>query len=96
MMLSKSKWSFDYTTKDLTPEAHYPLFKFRQLAIYPECAVLVEKGERYACCNKLGLSLSGVDFCYEEIIYQEGKFDECSFDSYFETFRCCSELYEDD
>ena len=68
------------------------LVQNRYLAVYPECAELQELSFRKVCCDQKGLSAAGVDFCYNEIIHEEGTFDDCVYeDEPIKSYSCCTD-----
>ena len=64
----------------------------RHLALYPECAVIQEATDRYACCDLAVSSPSGRDFCYNEIIHEEGVFEDCDLGDTVINAACCDDL----
>ena len=46
----------------------------RELALYPDCAVIKEKTSRFECCDLAVKSTAGRSYCYNDILYPEGTF----------------------
>ena len=64
----------------------------RNLAVYPECAQLQEISFRKVCCDLKRLSAAGLDFCYNDIIHEEGTFVDCVYeDDPIKSFGCCAD-----
>ena len=62
----------------------------RRLALYPECAELLDDTARRACCFTKVKSAGGRDFCYHDVIYPDNHFEDCeNGDDHLETFQCC-------
>ena len=65
----------------------------RNLALYPECAMLQKLTHRVTCCDTKVKSVAGREFCYSDVIYADDKFDECFFDDDdLRTFQCCDDF----
>ena len=73
-------------------DAIWQTLQGRQLALYPECAVLENELERKSCCDKKVKSIAGRNFCYTDIIYNAGEFDKCKNTDVVEIFKCCEDL----
>lgn len=68
----------------------------RNLAVYPECAVIQAKVSRYECCDEAVKSTAGRKFCYNEVTYPEKTFIECSEGDVVQKFTCCDDIAEGD
>ena len=64
----------------------------RNLALYPECAIIQEAADRYDCCDLAVASAAGRSFCYNEIIHEEGVFDDCDLGDQDINDACCEDL----
>lgn len=68
----------------------------RSLAAYPECAVIQVKYDREACCRRVAISESAIDFCSNDVIYTTNIFVECESTSFVKMFDCCDKLANGD
>ena len=48
--------------------------------------------DRQACCDSKVQSDAGREYCYFDVIYQAGLFDECEAPTFVEVFECCETL----
>ena len=47
---------------------------WRELALYPECAIKRLELERQECCDLVVKSTAGRQFCYDDLLYPENTF----------------------
>lgn len=81
-----------FVSQSLSTNGHL----LRNLAIYPQCAVIQEDLKRFECCDIYVQSQAGRDFCYSDIIHEQDAFAKCDFDTYAKMFDCCEELANGD
>ena len=62
--------------------------------MYPICAAIQALVERQECCDELVESQAGRQFCYNEVIHEEGLFAKCANDDIVEVFKCCNQSFK--
>mmetsp|Transcript_35556 Transcript_35556/g.46786 ORF Transcript_35556/g.46786 Transcript_35556/m.46786 type:complete len:118 (+) Transcript_35556:16-369(+) len=65
----------------------------RNLALYPDCAVLQALEDREVCCDTKVKSSAGRNFCYNDVTYPDGHFSDCFHDGdVVWIFTCCEDV----